>query len=261
MLLATWNVNGYRARAQRISEWLSERKPDIACFQEMKVKTDELDREAFTAAGYHVAMVGQASWNGVAVLSRHPIETVMTELPNAAKTAGARFITVRTKGLEVTSVYIPNGKLATHPEFKDKLAWLEKLALHVEARVDKEAPFVLGGDFNVCPTDLDSWRGAKGKGTIFHTDEERALIERLTAARLVDLYRTKHPTEPGYSWWDYRAGAFHRKLGMRLDLLLASDVVARRVTEVVVDRDYRKKSKLTGALPSDHAPVMATLSD
>jgi exodeoxyribonuclease-3 len=118
---------------------------------------------------------------------------------------------------------------------------------------------VLAGDLNVCPTDLDSWMGVKGKGTIFHTDEERALLDRLRAAGLVDLYRSLHEDDPGYSWWDYRAGAFHRKLGMRLDLLLGTPVVAKRVKEVFVDREFRKKSKASGAVPSDHAPVVARL--
>jgi exodeoxyribonuclease-3 len=260
MILGTWNVNGVRARAQRLVEWLAERKPDVVCLQELKVKTDELDRDALKAAGYHVAAIGQASWNGVAVLSREPLETVSTELPGVAADAGARFIvTRRDDGLEVASVYIPNGKTTSNPEFRSKLAWLERLALHIESRPDKEAPFVLAGDFNVCTTDLDSYLGARAHGTIFHTDEERALIGRLTAAGLCDLYRSKYTAEPGYSWWDYRAGAFHRKLGMRLDLILATDVVARRVKDVFIDREFRKKSKLSGAVPSDHAPVVAVL--
>jgi exodeoxyribonuclease III len=260
MILATWNVNGVRARAQRLVEWLAERKPDVVCLQELKVKTDELDREALKTAGYHVAAVGQASWNGVAVLSREPLETVSTELPGAAADAGARFIVARlADGLEVASVYIPNGKTTSNPEFRSKLAWLERLAVYVETRPNKDAPFVLAGDFNVCKTDLDSYLGARAHGTIFHTDEERALATRLTAAGLVDLYREKYPAEPGYSWWDYRAGAFHRKLGMRLDLILASEVVARRTKDVSIDREFRKKSKLSGALPSDHAPVIAIL--
>jgi exodeoxyribonuclease III len=260
VLLCTWNVNGYRARAQRISEWLSERRPDVVCMQEMKLKTDELEREPFTQAGYHVAFVGQSSWNGVAVLSKTPIEPVLLELPGAGE-AGARFLAVRTADVEVASVYVPNGKTVSNPEYRGKLGWLEKLASHVEARVKDTTspPFVLGGDLNVCPTDLDSWMGERGRGTIFHTDEERALIKRLTDAGLVDLYRSKYPTEAGYSFWDYRAGAFHRKLGMRIDMLLASEPIAKRLKDVYVDREFRKKSKTSGALPSDHAPLIAVL--
>jgi exodeoxyribonuclease-3 len=256
LLLATWNVNGYRARAQRITEWLAERKPDVVCMQELK--TEELESEPFTAAGYNVAFVGQSSWNGVAVLSKKGIEAVTRELPGAGD-AGARFLTVHTSGLDVTSVYVPNGKTTSDPDFKGKLVWLDKLARHVESRADKSKPFMLAGDLNVCPTDLDSWMGERGKGTIFHTDEERALIKRLTSANLVDLYRSKYTTEPGYSFWDYRAGCFHRKLGMRIDMILATPDIAKRVTDVYVDREFRKKSKTSGALPSDHAPLVALL--
>jgi len=258
MILATWNVNGIRARATRVFEWLKERQPDIACLQELKTKEEEFDRDAFKAAGYEAIVAGQPGWNGVAVISREPIELVAKELPGAGD-LGARFVTAKTRGIEVTSVYVPNGKTASNPEFKTKLAWLAKLASHVESRRNKDAPMVIGGDFNVCLTDLDSYLGARAHGTIFHTDEERGFVNRVIASGLVDLYRAKFPSEQGYSWWDYRAGAFHRKLGMRLDLLLATPAVASRVTNVVVDREFRKKSKTSGALPSDHAPVYAVL--
>lgn len=260
MIVATWNVNGIRARAVRVMEWLAERKPDIVCFQELKTKEEDLDRDAFKAAGYYAAVAGQPGWNGVAVLAREPVEVLVKELPTVAN-LGARFVTTRASGIEVTSLYVPNGKTVANPEFKTKLKWLEQLAMHVESRVDKNAPVIFAGDFNVCLTDLDSYLGARAHGTIFHTDEERAHVNRLTQSGLVDLYRAKFPSEPGFSWWDYRAGAFHRKLGMRLDLLFASPVVAKRVTNVVVDRDFRKKSKTSGALPSDHAPVYAVLDD
>jgi exodeoxyribonuclease-3 len=261
VLIATWNVNGIRARAQRLAEWLAERKPDVVCLQELKVKDDEFDHAALASAGYRAATHGQAGWNGVAVLARGTApEIVERGLPGAAADAGARFITVKTNGLEVTSVYIPNGKTVSNPEYKGKLAWLEALAKHVESRADRAAPYLLAGDFNVCTTDLDSYLGSRGHGTIFHTDEERAIIARLAKSGLVDLFRKKHPTEPGFSWWDYRAGAFHRKLGMRLDLLLVTDVVASRLKDVFVDREFRKKSKTSGALASDHAPVIAELA-
>ena len=260
MILATWNVNGVRARAQRLLEWLDARKPDVACLQELKVKEDEFEHEVLERAGYRAAMVGQAAWNGVAVIARSAPEIVARDLPGAAD-AGARFVVARACGIEIASAYIPNGKTTKDPEFKMKLAWLDRLATWIEARPDKRAPFVLAGDFNVCTTDLDSYMGEHGRGTIFHTEEERALVGRIAAAGLVDTYRAKYPSEQGFSWWDYRMGAFHRKLGMRLDLIFASEPVARRVKDVYVDRDFRKKSKLSGALPSDHAPVIAVLED
>ncbi len=232
----------------------------MACLQELKVKDEEFEHDVLEASGYHAATLGQAGWNGVAVLAKSAPEVVTRGLPGAPEGWGARFISVKTNGIEVASVYVPNGKTVSNPEYKGKLSWLEALAKHIESRADRDAPFVLAGDFNVCSTDLDSWMGARGAGTIFHTPEERALISRLTGAGLVDLYRSKYPSEPGFSFWDYRAGAFHRKLGMRSDLLLCTPAVARRLKDVYVDREFRKKSKISGALPSDHAPVIAELT-
>ena len=259
MIIATWNVNGFRARATRLREWLAERKPDVVCLQELKVKEEEFSHEHLETAGYRAAIVGQQGWNGVAVIARDKPEIVLRELPGAPANSGARYVTARVHGMEIASAYVPNGKTTAHPEFRTKLAWLERLAVHIENSLDKHAPFVLAGDFNVCWTDLDSHLGSRGHGAIFHTDEESALLDRLKAAGLVDLYRSLHEDDPGYSWWDYRAGAFHRKLGMRLDLLLGTAPVAKRVQEVFVDREFRKKSKTSGAIPSDHAPVVARL--
>lgn len=260
MLLATWNVNGIRARAQRLAEWLAERQPDVVCLQELKIVETDFPHLELRASGYHAVLSGQQSWNGVAVLAKERPETVMRELPGAAE-AGARFVVAKVCGMEVASVYIPNGKTTAHPDYKVKLAWLESLAVHVETRMKSgsEVPLLVAGDFNVCPTDLDSYGGARFKGHIFHTDEERGLVERLKGAGLVDLYRAKYPDNIGFSWWDYRAGQFHKNEGMRLDMLFATKSLADRVKDVYVDREYRKKGKVSGAVPSDHAPVVAVL--
>jgi len=258
VLLATWNVNGIRARSQRLAEFLAERQPDVVCLQELKITEDEFPHLELRASGYHAVLTGQQSWNGVAVIAKERPELVMRELPGAAE-HGARFVVAKVNGLEIASVYVPNGKTVSHADYRMKLGWLERLATHVESRADRDAPLVLGGDFNVCWTDLDSYGGIRFKGRIFHTDEERALITRLREAGLVDLYRSRYPDDPGFSWWDYRAGCFHKKEGMRIDLLLATPVVAGRVKDVYVDRDYRKKGKTSGSIPSDHAPVVAVL--
>lgn len=258
MLLATWNVNGIRARAQRLAEFLAERQPDVVCLQELKITEDEFPHLELRASGYHAVLTGQQAWNGVAVISKDRPELVMRELPGSGE-LGARFVVAKVTGLEVASVYVPNGKTVSHVDYRMKLGWLERLATHIESRADRDAPLVLGGDFNVCWTDLDSYGGVRFKGRIFHTDEERALISRLRDAGLVDLYRSKYPDEPGFSWWDYRGGSFHRKEGMRIDYLLATPVIADRVRDIYVDRDYRKKGKTSGSIPSDHAPVVAVL--
>lgn len=257
MIVATWNVNGIRARSLRLAEWLAERQPDVACLQELKITEDEFPHLELRASGYQAVIAGQPGWNGVAVLAKERPELVLRQLPGAAQ-HGARFVLAKVAGLEVASVYIPNGKSVAHPDYAVKLAWLDALASHLEARVDRGAPLLVGGDFNVCWTDKDSYGGVRFKGHIFHTDEERALLDRIRGAGLVDLYRAKYPDTVGYSWWDYRAGSFHKNEGMRIDLLFASGPVAARLEEVYVDRDYRKKGK-TGAVPSDHAPVIAVL--
>ena len=259
MLLSTWNVNGVRARSLRLAEWLAERQPDVVCLQELKIVESEFPHLELLSSGYHAVLSGQQSWNGVAVLAKERPEIVMRELPGAAA-AGARFVVAKVHGIEVASVYIPNGKMLAHADYKLKLAWLESLAQHVEERQKSgsDVPFLVGGDFNVCQTDLDSYGGARFEGHIFHTVEERALVGRLEKAGLVDLYRQKYPDTAGFSWWDYRAGSFHKNEGMRLDLLFASPSLAARVKDVYVDRDFRKKGK-SGSVPSDHAPVIAVL--
>lgn len=260
MLFATWNVNGIRARSLRLTEFLAERQPDVCLLQELKLVDDEFPHLELRAAGYHAVTHGQPSWNGVAVIAKSPPELVQRGLPGA-EPHGARFLAAKvTLGdlpIEFVSVYVPNGKSASHADYKMKLGWLETLAKHVESRPDRDAPLVLGGDFNVCWTPQDSYGGVRFDGRVHHTPEERALLGRLREAGLVDLFRTKYPDEPGFSWWDYRAGSFHKKEGMRIDLLLATPSVASRVSDVHVERDYRKKGKPSGSIPSDHAPVVA----
>lgn len=257
MLIATWNVNGIRARSLRLAEWLADRRPDVVCLQELKIVEADFPHLELQAAGYHAVLAGQQSWNGVAVLAREKPELVLRELGGATD-AGARFVVARTGGMEVASVYVPNGKTVAHDDYRLKLRWLESLASHLETRADRSVPMILGGDFNVCTTDLDSYGGVRFAGHIFHTREERMLVARIQAAGFSDLFRAKYPDTPGFSWWDYRAGSFHKNEGMRIDLLFATSDLAARVKDVYVDRDYRKKSK-AGAVPSDHAPVVAVL--
>lgn len=259
MRIATWNVNGIRARSQRLAEWLAERQPDVACLQELKLTEDEFPHLELRASGYHAVLVGQQAWNGVAVIAKERPEVTVRELPGTAE-HGARFVAAKVAGIEVASIYAPNGKSVGHPDFPLKLAWFDRLAEYVESRADRDAPLVLGGDFNVAPTDLDSFGGVRMRGRGHHTDEERRLVTRLREAGLVDLFRARYPDDPGYSWWDYRAGCFHKNQGLRIDLLFATPAVADRVTEVFVDREYRKKGKPSGSIPSDHAPLVAELT-
>jgi exodeoxyribonuclease-3 len=256
MRVASWNVNGLRARLDFVRLWLRERKPDLVGLQELKLSDEQFPHDVFQAEGYLATTHGQKSWNGVAVLSRVPVETVQRGLPGQEE-LGARLLTVRTGELEFTTLYCPNGKHTEHEDFPRKLAWLDALAAHLEARVDAGRRAIVCGDFNLCPAPIDSWNEAELRGAIFHTDAERARFQRLLAAGFVDLFRQLHPDEQAFSWWDYRGGAFHRRQGLRIDLLLATRTAAASTRGAEIDREWRKKQE--GLTPSDHAPVFAEL--
>ena len=255
MRIATWNVNGLRARLEFIALWLQARSPDVVGLQELKTPTDEFPHEFFSELGYHALVYGQKSWNGVGILSREPMELVQTGLPGEDGW-GARLITARNQHLEFTTVYCPNGKSVQHADYPNKLSWYDSLIDHYgDSTCDHR---VLCGDFNIVPTPLDGWRGSAADGDIFHTEAERARFGRLMSLGLTDLFRASYPDEQLFSWWDYRGGAFHRKHGLRIDFILGTEPVAARINDVVIDRDFRKKQE--GLTASDHAPVYADLN-
>ncbi len=256
MRAVTWNVNGLRARLDFVLHWLRERQPDLVGLQELKLSDEQFPHAALEAAGYRAAVHGQKSWNGVAILSRKPALSTQKGLPGQEE-FGARLIAAQLDDLAFASVYVPNGKSLEHEDYGRKLAWLDALAAHFEASYRPEDAVVLGGDFNVCPGPLDSWNEEALHGSILHTHEERARLQRLLDWGFVDVFRARHPDTQAFSWWDYRGGAFHRRQGLRIDLLLATRSALDRVGSVEIDRDYRKKKE--GLTPSDHAPVTADL--
>jgi exodeoxyribonuclease-3 len=256
MRIATWNVNGLRARIDYVLHWLEDRRPDVVGLQELKLTDDQYPHERLREAGYESVVHGQKAWNGVAVLSRHPVELVEAGLEGQAD-LGARMIVARTAGLVFASVYVPNGKAVDHADYPRKLAWLERLAGCWEARARGREPAVVCGDFNVCPRPIDSWNEEQLAGTIFHTEEERARIRELLVSGCTDLFRELHPERQAFSWWDYRGGAFPRGRGLRIDFLLGNAAIRGRLRAVEIDRDFRKK--IGDLKPSDHAPVWADL--
>jgi exodeoxyribonuclease-3 len=177
-------------------------------------------------------------------------------LPGQAE-FGARFLSAEIGNLQFTTVYCPNGKSLDHEDFPKKLAWFDDLARHFEGAADRGQPTILCGDFNVCPAAIDSHDGDRWEGQIFHTEEERKRYRDLLGCGFSDVFRALHPDEVAFSWWDYRGGAFHRKLGLRIDFLLANPAALPRFKAVAIDRDFRKKKD--GLTPSDHAPVFADL--
>ncbi len=256
MRIATWNVNGLRARIEFLTIWLKDRAPDVVGLQEIKVTEDQFPFDELKDLGYSAVINGQKGWNGVAILSKEPAEVLETELPGQ-EAMGSRLLRARVAGLDFTTVYCPNGKTLSHEDYPVKLAWLAALGELFRGRSDGDAQTVLCGDFNVCPAPLDSWRGDAADGAIFHTVEERQRTDAIRGTGLIDTYRDLYPEEQTFSWWDYRAGAFPRNRGLRIDFLLASPGISDRVTHVETDRDYRKKKDDLSA--SDHAPVLADL--
>ncbi|MDE0883935.1 MAG: exodeoxyribonuclease III [Myxococcota bacterium] len=257
MKIATWNINGLRARLDFVLAWLSERQPDVVGLQELKLTDDQFPSSAFEEVGYHAVSHGQKAWNGVAILSRDAPEVSARGLPGQAD-FGARLISARVSGIEFSTVYCPNGKNLDHADYARKLAWYQGLTDYLKQEHNPSSDLVLCGDFNICPTALDGWQGEGASGSIFHTDAE---IERLQAVvdwGLSDLFRKKYPTEKAFSWWDYRGGSFHRGHGLRIDFLLGTQSIMNRLEDVSIDREWRKKKDDMTA--SDHAPVIATLS-
>jgi exodeoxyribonuclease-3 len=255
MRVATWNVNGIRARLEFVLHWLSARDPDVVGFQELKTSDEHFPLAEFAQAGYHATVFGQTAWNGVAVLSRQPPESYSCGLAGR-ESDGARLVTAHFQDFDFTTVYVPNGKDVHHDDFARKLDWLDAFVSRAGMGA-RDSSAILCGDFNLCPAALDSWDETRFTGSIFHTEAERARYRALLAAGYHDLFRELYPEAQLYSWWDYRAGDFHNGRGLRIDFLLGTSAIRQRVRQVVIDRDYRKKKD--GYIPSDHAPVYADL--
>jgi len=234
--------------------WLKERKPNIVGLQELKIQNEDFPFEFFKDLGYESFVHGQKSWNGVAILSNVPGELKLKGLEDQ-EDFGARLITAKFGELEFTTCYCPNGKDINHQDYAAKLGWFESLiGLYQKNSSEKS---ILCGDFNIVPTEVDSWMGEKAEGTIFHTIAEREKMSRLLETGFIDLYRQANPDLQAFTWWDYRGGSFHRKHGLRIDFILGSNKVSKDTTEITIDRDFRKKKgELTA---SDHAPVFADL--
>jgi exodeoxyribonuclease III len=256
--IATWNVNSVKQRLPRLLPWLDERRPDVVCLQETKLADEallDLLGDELTDRGYEVALHGEASWNGVAILSRVGLEDVV---PGLAGGPGfphpeARAVAATCGGVRVFSVYVPNGREPGSEHYEYKLAWLAALREVVAA--GPEATIVCG-DVNIAPTDEDVFDPEAFAGQTHVTAPERAALAELQAVGLRDLVRDRWPGERIFTYWDYRAGMFHRDLGMRIDLILAGEPVAERVRAAWIDRQARK-----GKAPSDHAPVIVDLDE
>jgi len=253
MLLASWNVNSIRARHERFLAWLTSRQPDFLCLQELKATEEQFPFDAVKAAGYNVAVYGQKTYNGVAILSKTVPEDVRLGLEDGEDEMGARLISAMVGGLRVINVYVVNGQVIGSDKYAAKLEWMRRLREYLDRRHGASGPLVLCGDFNVAPEPRDVDRpDAWATSVLFHP-EVRDALRHIAGFGLEDTLRL-HTQEGGlYSWWDYRKLSFPKNDGLRLDLILATSPVARACTAASIDRSERK-----GQQPSDHAPVLAT---
>ncbi len=255
MRIVTWNVNSLRVRLPRVLELLAEHRPDVAFLQETKCTPDGFPSEELAQAGYGAIHNSAGQWSGVALLARSGLELAdpVLGLPADPVPGEARWCEATVDGIRCASVYVPNGRSPDSPEFPRKLAFLDTFARRVGAL--SGGSLVVAGDMNIAPADRDVYDPAAFQASTHVTPQERGRLATILDQGMVDAYRELHPDEVQYTWWDYRAGNFHKGLGLRIDLALISRDLVSRLRECGIDRDYRKGSK-----PSDHAPLLVALT-
>lgn len=252
MKIVTWNVNSIRARFDRLLAFLAREQPDAVCLQELKVAEPAFPRIELEAAGWHAAVLGQKTYNGVAILARTPPTDVRAGMTDGGNDDEARLISATVQDVRVISAYIPNGKFVGSETWPYKLEWLRRLRGYLERSCDRSQPLALCGDFNIAPEARDVARPDEWRGTVLFHEELTTLLGELVAWGLVDAIRLHHAGEGPYTWWDYRMLGFPKGNGLRIDHILVTPSLAARCRAAYVDRDERK-----GKLPSDHAPVVA----
>jgi exodeoxyribonuclease III len=275
MRIATWNVNSLKARLEKVQWWLDRAAPDVLLVQETKLTDAEAPVMAFAMAGYDLIHHGEGRWNGVGIALRQgtPVDGIVTNFgdgpvrdsgPGSTAFAEedfnpfdeARMLSLVAHGIRFVSLYAPNGRVVGSPFFTGKLAWYERLARWLAERED-DGDIVVGGDFNVAPADADVWDARAAHGGTHVSPPERAAFRRLVEGGLVDAYRSRHAEAGRFTWWDYRAGNFHKNFGMRIDHLLVSPSIAARIVFAEIDREARKGKPV----PSDHAPLLIDLDE
>jgi len=279
MRIATWNVNSLKARQEAVERWLERAAPDVLLIQETKLTDSDAPVLAFGMLGYDLLHHGEGRWNGVGIVTRQGLQVsdVVTNFgdgpvrdsgPGGAGTAvtseddfnpfdEARMLSALVEGIRIVTIYAPNGRIVGSPFYAGKLAWYERLSRWLADERRTTEPMVIGGDFNIAPTDADVWDARAVHGGTHVSEPERAAFRALLDWGLVDAYRLRQDAAGRFSWWDYRAGNFHKNLGMRIDHLLVTEPVAGRVLAAVIDREARKGPPI----PSDHAPVSIDLDE
>ena len=256
MRIATWNVNSLKARLPRVEEWLADVQPDVVCLQETKMADAAFPALTFQSMGYESVHHGEGRWNGVAILSRVGIEDPLDGFGAHYEDPQARLLWATCGGIRIASAYVPNGRSLDDDHYQYKLEWLAALRTMLDEQHDPSEPLIVAGDYNIAPADEDVWDITKFEDSTHTSVPEREALTALEDWGLIDTFRLRHPEPKLYSYYDYRAGSFHKRMGMRIDLLMGTKPVADRVTFATVDRNARK-----GQQPSDHCPVIIDLAD
>lgn len=254
MKIATWNVNSLRVRLPHVLSWLQEVKPDVLALQEIKMTDVDFPFEAIEAAGYHAVVSGQKTYNGVAIFSKEPPRHVIKDIPGLDDPQ-RRVLFTEIGDIAVLNLYVPNGESVDSPKYQYKLGWLHQLDLFLKKDLKKHPHLVVLGDFNIAPDEIDAHDPKQWEGQVLFSLPERKAFKEMLAVGFVDCFRSCHPDEKAFSWWDYRLNAFKRNMGMRIDHILASDQLASKCIDCFIDKTPR-----TWERPSDHAPVVAVFS-
>jgi exodeoxyribonuclease III len=254
MRIATWNVNSLKVRLPHVLEWLASADCDVLCLQELKMTEDKFPFEELRAAGYEAAVNGQKTYNGVAILSRLPMQDIVRDMPAFADEQ-KRVVAATIDGVRIVSAYVVNGQALDSDKYRYKLDWLDALHGYAQDALKTHSKFVLLGDYNIAPDDRDVHDPKVWEGQVLVSDKERAQWQRLLALGLHDAFRLFEQPERLFSWWDYRQLGFQKNLGLRIDHILLSDALKETCRACVIDKAPRKKPQ-----PSDHTPVVADLS-
>lgn len=252
MKIATWNVNSILARLPQVVRWLEAARPDMLCMQETKCVDEKFPVEEFANLGYQSESFGQAAYNGVAILSRAKCEEVSRGLPDDQEDAQSRLLAATIAGIRIVNIYMPNGQAVGTDKYYFKLEWMRRLRAFLDSRYQTSERVLLCGDFNVAPEDRDVHSPELWRGRILFSDPEKEALGRVKEWGFVDAFRMHNKQEGQFSWWDYRAGAFRRNLGLRIDHVWVTQPLAEQSISVLIDKEPRRWDK-----PSDHAPVVA----
>jgi len=254
--IATWNVNSLRVRMPQLLDWLANSQPDIVALQETKVQDKDFPADALEVAGYKVIYSGQKSYNGMAIIARDlDADEITTDIPGLDDPQ-RRILAATYSGLRVINLYVPNGQSLGSEKFHYKLEWLEQVRLYIESQLQQYPRLVVVGDFNIAPDERDVCDPEKWHDKILCSDQERAALQQISACGLQDSFRLFDQADDSFSWWDYRANAFPRNLGLRIDLILASEALCKNAVSCHIDTSPRGLER-----PSDHAPVIAEFVD